>query len=39
MHHQGSLQMAAHAQTSQPQAVKQHQHMLILKQAGLKHSN
>lgn len=31
--------MAALAQTSQPQAVKQHQHMVILKQAGLKHSN
>lgn len=36
MHHQRSLQMAAHAQTSQPQAVKQLQHVVIFKQARLK---
>lgn len=35
LHHQWSLQMAAHAQTSQPQALAQLQHnMLILKQPG-----
>lgn len=39
LHHQWSLQMAAHAQTSQPKALGQLQHTMIFKQAGLKHSN